>query len=402
MSVLGDKDRSELRAVTFAAFVQDADSKESLTRFLKASTVNDCRVERGNIDDAIAWLKKVGRSPQRLLVDIAGSSGPLDELDRLANACEPSVQVYVVGDRNDIGLYRNLLQRGVQDYLVKPLGTELLRRVLDEDDHNPVRQRRLGKAIAVVGTRGGVGTTSVAVHLARALSAGGAHRRVAYIDLDFYGGSGTSMLGLSGGNSLVEIMGNVSRLDPQYLERTLTTADNRLYALGAELDYMDPFEASEGVLGELLTTLSQHFHYVVLDVPQRGGALASEAFLHASLACVVTEPSVYSARTLVRLARHIEAHPNPATVYSIVNQTQPLNRNKVNINDFMKTVDLPVAVHIGYDAQALSLAENLAQALPERGEFARGIKQLAGILTGEAQSKPKTAWWPALRRGKTA
>ncbi|MCG8710790.1 AAA family ATPase [Brenneria sp. 4F2] len=396
MSVLGDKERSELRVVSVAAFVLDMDSKEELTRFLKASTVADSRVERGSIDDAIAWLKKMGRSPQRLLVDISGSSGPLDELDRLANACEPSVQVYVVGDRNDIGLYRNLLQRGVQDYLVKPLGAELLRRVLEDNDHNPVRQRRLGKSIAVVGTRGGVGATSVAVHLARQLSAGGAHRRVVYIDLDFYGGGGISMLGLSGGNSLVEIMGNVDRLDLQYLERTLSTADNRLYALGSELDYMEPYEAAEGILGELLTTLSQHFHYVVLDVPQRGGALASEAFYHASLACVVAEQSVYSARTLVKLTRHIEAHPNPATVYNIVNQPQPLNRNKVNSSDFMKTVDLPIAVQIGYDAQSLSLSENLAEPLPERSEFAQGIKQLASILTGEAANKPKTAWWSSL------
>ncbi|MEE3663838.1 AAA family ATPase [Brenneria sp. g21c3] len=396
MSVLGDKERSELRMVSFAAFVLDTDSKDELTRFLKTSTVTDSRVERGNIDEAIVWLKKMGRSPQRLLVDISGSSGPLDELDRLANACEPSVQVYVVGERNDIGLYRNLLQRGVQDYLVKPLGTELLRRVLEDDDRNPVRQRRLGKSIAVVGTRGGVGATSVAVHLARQLSSGGAHRRVVYIDLDFYGGNGISMLGLAGGNALVEILGNVSRLDLQYLERTLSTTDNRLYALGAELDYMEPYEATEGVLGELLKTLSQHFHYVVLDVPQRGGALSSEAFHHASLACIVAEQSVYSARALVRLARHIEAHPNPATIYNIVNQPQPLNRNKVNRDDFIKAVDLPVAVQIGYDAQSLSLAENLAEPLSDRGEFAQGIKQLAGILTGEAPGKSKAAWWSPL------
>ncbi|MFC3394465.1 AAA family ATPase [Brenneria rubrifaciens] len=392
MSVLGEKDRSEQRTVNFAAFVQDASSKEEITRFLKASTLTDSRVERGNIDDVIAWLKKTGRSPQRLLVDISGSSGPLDELDRLANACEPSVQVYVVGDRNDVGLYRNLLQRGVQDYLVKPLGAELLRRTLESDGTNSVRQRRLGKVITVVGTRGGVGTTSVATHLARELAVGGAHRRVVYIDLDFYGGSGTSMLGLAGGSALLEILGNVNRLDPQYLERTLSTVDNRLYALGAELDYMDDYKQAEGALEALLATLSQHFHYVVLDIPLRGGELASEAFSHASLACVVTDRSVYSARSLVRLVRHIEAHPNPATVYNIVNQPQPLNRNKANIDDFVKAVDLPVAVEIGYDAQSLSLAENLAEALPERSEFAQGIKQLANILTGEVQSGQQASW----------
>src|SRR5690606_6079982 len=100
--------RESLRNITLAAFVKDAESEAELSQYLKAGTLTDTRVARGSIEDAIAWLQRMGRSPQRLVVDISGSSSPLDELDQLANACEPSVQVYVVGDRNDVGLYRNL------------------------------------------------------------------------------------------------------------------------------------------------------------------------------------------------------------------------------------------------------------------------------------------------------
>ncbi|TBV07434.1 AAA family ATPase [Stutzerimonas kirkiae] len=396
MNLPGDRERAEQRVLTFAAFVTDSDSKQALGSFFKASTPTDYRVERGDIDDCIGWLKKAGRSPQRLLVDISGSSGPLDELERLADACEPSVKVYVVGERNDVGLYRNLLSRGIQDYLVKPLGMELLRRVLLDEGNRPVRQRRLGKTVAVVGSRGGVGTTSVAVHLARCLANAGAHRRVIYIDLDLYGGCGTSMLGLGGGSALIELLNNVRRLDPQYLEQLLSTVSGRLYAVGAELDYMDAYTIAEGVLGQLLAVLSQHYHYIVLDVPQRGGTLANEAFLHTNLACVVAEPSVHSARTLVRLVRSIEAQPTPATVYSIINQPQPHNRNKVAINDFIDTVDIPIALQIGYDAQALSLAENLTQSMPERSEFAQGIARLASLLTGETATAPGKPWWQRL------
>lgn len=110
MSLLKDKRKEEQRNITFTAFVRDATSEEELTRFLKGATLGNFHVGRGNIDAAIAWLLKAERSPQRLLVDISGSEGPLDELDRLADACEPSVQVYVVGDRNDVGLYRSLLR----------------------------------------------------------------------------------------------------------------------------------------------------------------------------------------------------------------------------------------------------------------------------------------------------
>src|SRR5690554_4478386 len=112
------KRKDDARNLAFAGFVQDADSEQELSRFLKAATLGNIHVGRGNVDAAIEFLLKIDRTPQRLLVDISGSKSPLDDLDRLADACEPSVQVYVLGDRNDVGLYRNLLQRGVRDYLV--------------------------------------------------------------------------------------------------------------------------------------------------------------------------------------------------------------------------------------------------------------------------------------------
>src|SRR5690554_537120 len=121
MSIMRGKSRDDERNAMFVAFVRDAANEEEVSRFLKVSTLGSTHVRRGDIDAAIAYLMKAERSPQRLLVDISGMEAPLDDMDRLADACEPSVQVYVVGDRNDVGLYRNLLQRGVQDYMVKPL-----------------------------------------------------------------------------------------------------------------------------------------------------------------------------------------------------------------------------------------------------------------------------------------
>lgn len=380
MSLLKDKRKEEQRNITFAGFVRDAASEEELTRFLKTATLGNFHVGRGNIDAAIAWLLKAERSPLRLLVDISGSEGPLDELDRLADACEPSVQVYVVGDRNDVGLYRSLLQRGIQDYLVKPLNTELLRRALSDGS---ARQSRHGKVIAVTGTRGGLGVTTVAAHLARRLAHEGGRRRVAYLDLDLFGGAGPAILGLAGGNALVEVLGNVNRLDPQYLDRTLSTQDSRLYALGAELAYDDIFAPEHGALGELLNMLGQHFHYVVLDLPQAGGPLANEALDNANMVCLLTDFSTYSGRTLTRIVRHIEGRPKPPTVYLVSNSPRSSDKGSVSQREFAKAIEVPIVQHIPHDPREPMLAENLGEALPERSDFGRSIAQLAGLLTGE-------------------
>lgn len=380
MSLLKDKRKEEQRNITFVAFVRDAASEEELTRFLKNATLGNFHVGRGNIDAAIAWLLKAERSPQRLLVDISGSEGPLDELDRLADACEPSVQVYVVGDRNDVGLYRNLLQRGIQDYLVKPLNIELLRRSLSD---GTARQSRHGKVIAVTGTRGGMGVTTVAAHLARRLAHDSGRRRVAYVDLDLFGGPGPGILGLAGGNALFEILGNVNRLDPQYLDRTLSTRDNRLYSLSSELGYDDVFMPDAGYLGELLNMLGQHFHYVVLDMPKIGGALANEALDNANMVCLLTDFSTYSGRTLTRMMRHIEGRPKAPTVYLVANSPRSSDKGNVSQREFAKAIEAPIVQHIPHDPRETTLAENLGEELPERSEFSRSIAELAALLTGE-------------------
>lgn len=398
MNLLRPKSRDDHRKAMFVAFVRDAANEEVVSQFIRAVSLGDSHVARGNIDDTIAYLMKAERSPQRLLVDISGVDAPLDDLDRLADACEPSVQVYVVGDRNDVGLYRNLLQRGVQDYLVKPLSVELLRRSLGDGANRGVRQMRHGKVIAVTGTRGGVGSTTVAAHLARELAKGGGRRRVAYLDLDLYGGCGAGLLGMAGGQALVDVLGNVNRLDPQYLERTLSTQDNRLYVLAAELDYSDEFEPDAAALSDLLDVLGQHFHYVVLDIPQRGGPLANAAYANASLACVVTDQSVYSARTLVRLVRHVEARANPPTVYTVLNAPQPPVKGSVALRDFTAAIDLPIAVTIPHDIRGPALAENLSEPLPERSEFAKGVRTLAALLTGEGVAGSGNGFLGRLRK----
>lgn len=392
------KDNKEAgRHFAYAAFVEDPESANELQRIFRADSLIDTHVGSGGVDAAIAWLQKHGRSPHRLLVDISAAARPLDALDRLADACEPSVEVYALGDRNDVGLFRNLLARGVQDYLIKPLSVELLRRTLMQGG-TAVRRSRHGKCVAVMGTRGGVGTTAIATQLARALAQGGTRRRVVYLDLNVYDGGGPAMLGCPAGSALLDVLGNIDRLDPQYLERALADAGDGIHVLAAELDYSEPFAPQEGALGALLATLRLHFHYVIMDVPSRAGALAGEALAHATQVCLVGEPSVHSARTLVRLNRHVTAQTHSPTVVTVLNHPVPATRHRVRDRDFEQAVELSLSLQIPHDPKAPVLAENMAQEMPQSCDFARAVKNLAGLITGGGIAPARQAWWRLMGR----
>ena len=174
------KTKSGARNADFIAFVADRKTEQIVKSFVLEQAMPHAHVAVGNVDDAIAYLAKIDRSPLFLLVDLQQSVMPLSDLGRLAEVCEPSVQVVALGERNDVGLFRSLLKIGVRDYLVKPVTVELLKRTISvsEGKVSPVMLARAGKTIAFVGSRGGVGVTTFALNVARHLSED-THRRVA-------------------------------------------------------------------------------------------------------------------------------------------------------------------------------------------------------------------------------
>jgi len=112
------------------AVVGDASSEEVVKNLMLDQGIAHAFVARGHIGDAIELMRGIGHSPRHLLVDVSDSSMPVSDLMRLAEVVDPSVNVVVVGDRNDVGLFRSLLRMGVEDYLVKPLTVELVQRAL--------------------------------------------------------------------------------------------------------------------------------------------------------------------------------------------------------------------------------------------------------------------------------
>ena len=89
----------------------------------------------------------------------------LEGLDQLANYCDAGTRVVVIGRMNDVTLYRELVRRGVSDYLIAPVSTlQVVRAVcglFSAPDAKPV-----GRVIAVVGAKGGVGASTVAHNIA--------------------------------------------------------------------------------------------------------------------------------------------------------------------------------------------------------------------------------------------
>lgn len=381
------------------AIVADAQSVEVINNVAVDQGIATSHVAVGTIETALQIMTSLKESPRHLIVDVTGSTMPISDLTKLAEVVDPSVEVIVIGERNDVGLYRSLLRIGVQDYLVKPLTTELVRRAIVPTGTDATQ--RMGKVLSFVGARGGVGVTTIATSLATHL-ADTTRRRIAYIDLDPYGGAAAAMLGITANNALIELLQNPQRLDQQLINQAFVARSDRLLVLAAELGYNQEFALRPYALTELVAMLKQHFHYVMLDLPARAGPVTDEALEASSTIHFVADLSVHAARETSRLCRYAQTLDSAPAITVLLNESRQPVPGRVQQEDFVRALSRGAVHVLPYEPISLALAENVGDeesaAAVRRSSFASAIVALANAITGSETTTlaPIEPWYRRL------
>jgi len=352
---------------------------------------------RGGIAKAIETLG-AQRSPDILIVDISGVALPVSQVHTLAEVCEPGVRVITIGNRNEIGLYRDLLQAGVTDYIVKPLTPQLIGRVLTERtgarDASPIH-RKLGTTIAMVGARGGVGTTTLAVNLAWYL-ADRQNRRVALVDLDLQNGDCALALNIKATPGLREALVNPARVDNTLLERVITPVGERLFVLSSEEPLHDDVRFTPEAVETLVSALRELFHYVILDVPRIPAPPYRLALDMANFRIIVADQTLRAARDTVRLRTALGEGDGTHRNIFVVNRHGEGGRRAVTLQEMHQVLELRPKTVIPFQPTLFTAAANNSSvAAAGRGKFTDAIAILALELSG--RPKERRRWWSAAR-----
>jgi pilus assembly protein CpaE len=254
----------------------------------------------GTVDVAITQLAERS-SPRLLIVDVSSSPDPVAQVRSLAEVCEPGTGVIVIGDVNDIRLYRELKQVGVVEYYFKPLVGTLITATANGILTGSVEQRgsRAGKLIIVVGVRAGVGATTIAAcaawHLAEVRQ-----RRVALLDLDLHFGDAALQLDATPTHALSEALEHPERVDDLFLERATIHVTERLRLLSSLDNLSQPAEPGEDSILLLLAKLMGRYRYVFVDMPSRIVPRMLRVLHLPGLCLLVSNASLVCARDLVR------------------------------------------------------------------------------------------------------
>lgn len=374
------------------AYLQDSESEAVLRRVATQLALPGFEVRRGGIATAVRDLKQQ-RSPALLFVDASGVDTVLDAIQDLSEVCEPQLQLVVIGEANDVGLYRGLMGLGVADYLFKPLTAELVEQVIWRLTNGGTRgdETRLGKLVAVCGARGGSGASSIATNLASYL-AEKASRRVALLDLDVRSGVQALMLGAKSNPGLAEALEVPGRLDDLFLERATISIGPRLDLLASEMPpERVPVPKLDGGPA-LIGRLQRSYHYVLMDVPVALRDVAAPLLASAQIQILVMEATLVGARDALQ---RVEAA-------GALGQRQILLHNKAGRPGDLSAAELatalarPLEAAVPFLPRAFNGAINLGRpAWRDDPRAEAAIALLARELSGR---KVKTASTPGWKR----
>jgi pilus assembly protein CpaE len=380
----------------FAAFLADERSERVVRQCVTDMALSFSSVHRGDIASAIAYLEKT-RSPKALMVDISGVEPALTKIQTLAEVCEPGVSVVAVGDRNDVGLFRDLLAAGISDYIVKPLPAPLVQSAINgvlgdvNIPYTPLGQK-LGTVHAVVGIRGGIGASTIATNLAWSL-ANKKHRRVALVDLDLKSGSCGLMLGINAIGGLREAMERPERVDELFLHRAAIACSNRLSLLCGEPQYLEPVAIHPAALAPLVSLLRKEYHYVVLDVPRGDDVLFKQVLDLASTRVVVLDQTTLSIRDMLGLQDTLKPRQDDQRNLVVLNRVGESGKGGISITELEEILHQKIDATVPFDSKSVIAAANAGVPLVAgRSNVAKAMERIAEDLGGHghAASRP---WW---------
>lgn len=378
---------------TMAAFVTDPASREIIFKAATARSWSEQSVRDGDIASAIQYMTEIA-APSIVIVEFADSERATLDVSALSQCCGPETAIIGIGTINDVELYRDLIQSGLTDYLVKPVDEDALDRVLDHAFRSvsgDPDEAKKGKLITVIGARGGVGASTVVLNCAW-LMAHEQNLHTAILDLDLYFGTSALALDLLPGRGLRESLENPGRIDSLFVASAMVSASDRLFILAGEEPLEEEFVFDPGALNQLVDELRQNFTRIVVDLPRNMTLSHRQVLAISSEIVIVADLSLASVRDTTRLRTLVHDLAPQARIMVVANQVAGKKRDVITRSDFEGGIEGKIDHIIPYDLKAAGGALNSGKSVVQQAKgspLATALRGLAVDVTGIQPKKPR-------------
>jgi pilus assembly protein CpaE len=342
-----------------------------------------CVVRPGGLAAAIETYEN---QPTPSLVVVESTDPPhilLAGLDALAEVCDPGTKVLVVGEANDIGIYRELIRRGVSEYLVPPFDPLQFVRTISSLYADPSAPF-VGRQVAFCGAKGGAGVSTIAHNVAHSITERlGTNAVLVDLDLPF----GTAGLDFNQDpiQGVYDALSQPERLDPVLMDRMMARCTERLSLFAAPATLDTDYEIGPEAFEEVTQKIRASAPFVILDLPHVWSAWKRKILTTSDDLVVVATPdlaSLRNAKNIIDLVRRSRANDAPPRL--VLNQVGVPGRPEIPVKDFAQAIGVTPTAVIAFDAKVFGSAANNGQMLSElapKSKSAEALDMLAQQIT---------------------
>lgn len=358
----------------FMAFANDGHTQNILEEAAR-KIWKDCPIAEADYPVAQEFLNKKG-FPNLLLIDLSDEIDLVGTAEKIVEQAGPNNMVIAIGSENEVSLYRELLEVGLTEYLVKPVTAHeahrAIHRALDKKHQaEKSEEEKKHEQIVFIGTRGGVGVSTLCVNTAWTLAEEMNHD-TALIDLDPHFGTTALALDLQPCSGLRDALKRPERLDDLLLSSAMADVTKKLSVLAMEENpngeiRIDPLAAS--FISE--TTKAQK-HYTIVDLPRTSVQLYDSLFAKTEHLVIVSDLSLSGIRDCVRLKKIAHKINPKMAIHYVVNRAQDTNA-QISQKDFERGIGEKVEVFIPDDPKAIGKAANAGCAVAKIDSHAKSV-----------------------------
>ena len=347
------------------------------------------RVQMGGLTAAIEAYQSSPTPNVIILESESRGDDILDGLDQLAPVCDAATRVIIIGRTNDVTLYRELVRRGVSDYLIAPVNTlQVVRAVcglFSAPDAKPV-----GRIIAVVGAKGGVGSSTIAHNIGFSI-ARDLMLDAVVTDLDLAFGTAGLDFNQDPPQGIAEAVFSPDRIDHAFIDRLLSKCTDHLSLLAAPATLDRVYDFGADAFDAIFDSLRATVPFVVVDVPHQWTGWTKQTLVTADDILIVAAPDLANLRNTKNLYDFLKAaRPNDQKPLYCLNQIGVPKRPEIKAADFAKALEENPIASIPFEPQVFGAAANNGQMIAEMSanhKSAEIFRLMAQKLAGRVEQK---------------
>ncbi len=349
------------------------------------------KVHMGGVATAIEFYQT---APTPNLIIVESRREPkdlLESLRQLAEYCDPTTKVVVIGHYNDVGLYRELIRSGISEYVVAPMSMADVVSVISTIFVDP-ESEPIGRSIAFIGAKGGVGSSTISHNVAWSMS-NLFKSEVVVADLDLAFGTANINFDQDPAQGIAEAVFSPERIDEVYLDRLLAQCSEHLSLLAAPSTLERVYDFDADAFQQIIDTAQRSAPLLVLDMPHMWNGWTKNTLMKADEIVITATPELANLRNTKNLVDMMKRlRPNDPPPKLIINQAGMPKRPEITATDFAEPLGITPMAIIPFDPLLFGNASNNGRML---GEMDAGnatvamMADIAHVLTGRSEIKVK-------------